>query len=87
MNPKALLLFIALLPQFTDPSSEVPVAVQIIVLGLMHTLSCAVVYTGVGTGARRVLATRPAAAQIVVRVSGVAMLGIGAVLLIEQVMA
>lgn len=87
MNPKALLLFIALLPQFTNPSSELPVAVQIIVLGLMHTLSCAVVYTGVGTGARQVLAARPAAAQIVVRVSGFVMLGIGAVLLIEQVMA
>ena len=47
------MLFLALLPQFTDPETAWPIAVQIVVLGLVHVASCAVVYTGVGTGARR----------------------------------
>jgi threonine/homoserine/homoserine lactone efflux protein len=52
LNPKALLLFLALLPQFTDVAYAWPMPVQIMVLGLVHTLSCAAVYSGVGVGAR-----------------------------------
>jgi threonine/homoserine/homoserine lactone efflux protein len=55
LNPKVFLLFLALLPQFTDPNAAWPLALQVVVLGLVHVTSCAVVYTGVGTGARRVL--------------------------------
>ena len=86
LNPKALLLFLALLPQFTTPAGWAP-GVQIAVLGLLHTISCAVVYTGVGAGARTVLGTRPRAARVVGRVSGAAMIVIGLVLLVEQVVA
>ncbi|NGP09099.1 LysE family translocator, partial [Rhodococcus sp. 14C212] len=50
LNPKVLLLFLALLPQFTDTDARWPLAVQIVLLGVVHTVSCAVVYTGVGTG-------------------------------------
>ena len=46
--------------------------------------SCAVVYTGVGTGARRVLRARPAAALAVTRCSGAAMIVIGVMLLGES---
>ena len=60
LNPKVFLLFFALLPQFTDPDAAWPLAAQIAVLGLVHVTSCSVVYTGVGTGARRVLRARPA---------------------------
>ncbi len=84
LNPKLFLLFLALLPQFTDPDARWPLAVQIVALGLVHVASCAVVYTGVGTGARRVLRTRPAAARMVSRFSGAAMVVIGVVLLVEQ---
>ena len=84
LNPKVFLLFLALLPQFTDPDAGWPLAVQIAVLGLVHVASCAVVYTGVGTGVRLVLRTRPAAARVVTRFSGVAMLVIGVLLLVEQ---
>ena len=59
LNPKVFLLFLALLPQFIDPEAAWPVAAQIVVLGLVHVASCAVVYTGVGTGARRLLQARP----------------------------
>jgi len=87
LNPKVFLLFLALLPQFTDPNAAWPLALQIVVLGLVHVTSCAVVYTGVGTGARRVLRARPAAALAVTRCSGAAMIVIGVVLLGEKLIS
>ncbi|GLY17681.1 lysine transporter LysE [Kineosporia sp. NBRC 101677] len=84
-NPKALLLFLALLPQFTDPAAAWPLTVQLVALGGLHMLMCAVVYTGVGTGSRTLLRARPAAARLVARCSGVAMTAISAGLLIEQI--
>jgi len=87
LNPKALLLFLALLPQFAARGMAWPFAVQIGLLGLVHVANCAVVYTGVGTAARRVLRTRPAVAKAVSRFSGVAMIVIGTVLLAEHLHA
>lgn len=84
LNPKVFLLFLALLPQFTDPQAPWPVAVQILALGLVHVASCAVVYTGVGKAAQRVLPARPSAARVVCRVSGVAMIVVGGALVVEQ---
>ena len=84
LNPKVFLLFLALLPQFTDPDAAWPIAWQIVVLGLVHVASCAAVYTGVGTVARRVLRAQPTAARAVTRFSGTAMIVIGVVLLAEQ---
>ncbi|MET0854108.1 MAG: LysE family translocator [Microterricola sp.] len=84
LNPKVFLLFLAILPQFTTPDAGWPLWAQISTLGLVHVASCAVVYAGVGVGARVVLSARPTAARIVTRVSGVAMIAIGALLLGEQ---
>ncbi|MGW0734051.1 LysE family translocator [Streptomyces sp. NPDC002851] len=84
LNPKALLLFLALLPQFTDPDGSWPTAAQIGTLGLVHTLSCAAIYLSVGLLARTVLGARPTAARVVTRLSGVAMLVIGVLLLVEN---
>ncbi|GAA4623373.1 LysE family transporter [Actinoallomurus vinaceus] len=84
LNPKVFLLFLALLPQFTDPDARWPIAIQIAMLGSVHVASCAVVYTGVGTGARLVLRVRPTAARAVIRFSGAAMVGIGVLLLVER---
>ena len=86
-NPKALLLFLALLPQFITRSAGWPVAAQIALLGLVHTANCAVVYTSVGATARRVLRTRPAIATAVTRCSGAAMIGISVLLLAERLLA
>jgi threonine/homoserine/homoserine lactone efflux protein len=86
LNPKVFLLFLAVLPQFTDPGGSWPLAVQIIVLGLAHVANCAVVYLAVGLGARRVLSTRPAAARVVTGLSGVFMICIGALLLVERLL-
>jgi threonine/homoserine/homoserine lactone efflux protein len=84
LNPKVFLLFLALLPQFTVADAPWPIAAQIVALGLVHVASWAVVYTGVGTGARQVLRGRLAAARVVSRVSGTAMVVLGVVLLVEQ---
>jgi threonine/homoserine/homoserine lactone efflux protein len=86
VNPKGLLLFLALLPQFISQSAGWPVAVQIALLGLVHTANCAAVYTGVGVTARRVLRARPATAAAVTRCSGAAMIVIGVILLAERLL-
>ena len=83
LNPKVFLLFLALLPQFVDSQRPWPVPAQIVTLGLVHVTSCAVVYTAVGLGARVVLRTRPVAAQVVTRLSGVLLAIIGLTLLVK----
>lgn len=85
LNPKVFLLFLALLPQFTDPQGSWSAAVQMFALGCVHVLSCAVVYLAVAYSAKRILRARPRAAQVVTRISGAAMVVIGALLLIRQV--
>jgi threonine/homoserine/homoserine lactone efflux protein len=86
LNPKVFLLFLALLPQFTDATAPWPVPMQMIGLGLVHTFSCGVIYLLVGFGSQVVLGARPAAARLVSRISGAAMIIIAVVLLIEQVL-
>lgn len=86
LNPKVLLLLVALLPQFTDPRAGWPLPAQIALLGLVHTVSCAVVYTAVALTARHVLRARPTAALAVSRVSGAVMVGLGLVLGVEQLL-
>jgi threonine/homoserine/homoserine lactone efflux protein len=87
LNPKALLLFLALLPQFTDRHRGWPVAAQIAVLGLVFTLTCAVFYFVLGLLTRTVLHTRPATARTVSRVAGAAMVIIGGALLGDRLLA
>jgi len=84
LNPKVFLLFLALLPQFTDPKAPWPVPVQIIALGLIHVFSCGVVYLLVGFGSQAILQTRPVASRIVSRVSGASMVAIALVLIAEK---
>ncbi|GAA3949498.1 LysE family translocator [Gordonia caeni] len=85
LNPKVLLLFLALLPQFTSPDSGWPIGGQILLLGSVHVVSCAVIYFAVAGGARRVLQARPGAARVMGRISGVAMLVVAVALIAEQV--
>jgi threonine/homoserine/homoserine lactone efflux protein len=82
LNPKGMLLFLALMPQFLG--GDWPVAAQIGALGLIHVTICGVVYSGVATAARAVLRTRPAVATWVTRGSGLAMILIATALLIER---
>ena len=87
MNPKVFLLFLAILPQFTGAASPWPIGMQIAVLGGVHMVSCAAVYFAVGFGASSVLQARPKAARAVGAASGVAMIVIGVILLVGQLIA
>ncbi len=86
LNPKVFLLFLALLPQFTDPAGSWSIPVQIISLGLIHLFSCGVVYFLVGFSSQTILRTRPRAAQIVSQISGIAMVVIALLLFAEQIL-
>jgi threonine/homoserine/homoserine lactone efflux protein len=87
LNPKGLLLFVALLPQFTSPRWSWPLAAQLGLLGLVFVVNCAAFYLCLGTFARRILHARPAAALALTRFSGAAMIVIGALLLVERLAA
>jgi len=87
LNPKGLLVFLALLPQFVSPRGSWPLAVQLGTLGLVFTLSCAVFYLSMGSVIRRMLGASPAVARVITRVSGAAMIVIGALLLAERLLA
>jgi threonine/homoserine/homoserine lactone efflux protein len=86
LNPKGLLTFFALLPQFTNPHASWPLAGQIGVLGLAFVTTCAVFYLLLGSAAQTVLHTRPAIARAVSRFSGAAMVAIGATLLLDRLL-
>jgi threonine/homoserine/homoserine lactone efflux protein len=87
LNPKGLLLFLALLPQFTNPRWSWPLAGQLGFLGLVFMFTCTVFYFCLGSFARKILHARPAAARAVTRFSGAAMIIIGALLLIDRLIA
>jgi threonine/homoserine/homoserine lactone efflux protein len=84
LNPKALLLYFSLFPQFIHPANGWPVATQTGLLSALHMTACAVVYLTVGVLARTVLKTRPSAARVVTRTSGAMMIAIGGFLLVER---
>jgi len=84
LNPKVFLLFLALLPQFTDPHGSWSVAMQMSALGCLHLITCTVIYLLVGYGSKTVLGARPLAAQRVSVVSGIIMVIIALFLFYEQ---
>jgi threonine/homoserine/homoserine lactone efflux protein len=86
INPKGLLFFVALVPQFVSPEAPLPVPVQSGLLGLTFVLLAAVVYTAVALLSRRLLQSRPGAARRVTLASGIIMLVLGAALLSEELL-
>ena len=87
LNPKGLLLFLALLPQFADRHGSWPLPGQLALLGVVFTLSCGAFYLGLGAFVQAILVSRPWAARALTRVSGAAMIVIGAILLAERLLA
>jgi threonine/homoserine/homoserine lactone efflux protein len=85
LNPKGLLIFVTLLPQFTNPQFAWPVAAQLAVLGLVFVATCAVFYLALGSFARGVLHARPSAARGLSRLSGAGMFAIGAVVIVQRI--
>ncbi len=86
INPKGLLFFVALVPQFVSAEAPLPVPVQSGLLGLTFVLLAAVVYTAVALLSRRLLQSRPGAARRVTLASGIIMVCLGAALLSEQLL-
>jgi threonine/homoserine/homoserine lactone efflux protein len=86
LNPKGLLVLLALLPQFASPHGSWPLSAQLGLLGLVFTLSCALFYLGLGSSARKVLHGRPRAATAISSLSGAAMFVIGTLLLAERLL-
>jgi len=84
LNPKGLLLFLALLPQFTNPRWSLPVGVQLGLLGMVFMASCALFYLCLGSLAGKILHARPGAARVITRFSATAMIVVGALLLAER---
>lgn len=84
LNPKGLLLFLSVLPQFARTSARWPVPVQLVVLGGVFVAICGVFYLLLGHLAGRVLATRPSLTRVATRVAGVAMILVGIALLVER---
>ncbi|MBP2386427.1 LysE family translocator [Paeniglutamicibacter kerguelensis] len=83
-NPKALLLYLALIPQFVRPDAALSVPAQTAIFGLSHMTLSVFIYSGVAIGARVLLRSRPTAARAVTLFSGLIMIGLGLVLVIEQ---
>jgi threonine/homoserine/homoserine lactone efflux protein len=84
LNPKGLLVFLALLPQFAGPGRAWPVAVQLCVLGVVFMVTCGAFYLALGSVARAVLVRRPAAAVVVSRVAGAGMVAVGVFLVVDR---
>lgn len=84
LNPKGLLIFVALLPQFASADRDWPLAVQLSILGLVFVVTCAAFYLTVGSVARTILQARPAAARAVSRLSGAGMILVGASLIADR---
>lgn len=87
LNPKGLLFFLALLPQFVDPNGTWPVWQQLGFLGIVFQVLFCLFFIILGTTAKRFLATRPSAAKTVSRISGIAMILIALFLATERALA
>ena len=86
LNPKGLLIFVALLPQFAAPTHPWPLPLQLAALGLIFVLTCAAFYLALGSAARTLLHSHPRAARQISRVSGAGMLLIGTTLLTDRLL-
>lgn len=83
LNPKALLFFLAFLPQFADPGADWPVIMQLLTLGGVWVALIAVFYTILGRSAAHTFAGRPEYGEVLTRVVGAAMVVAGLALLVE----
>jgi len=83
-NPKALLLYVALIPQYLDTSATAPISVQTATYGLTHVGVSIVVYFSVAMAARALLRSRPKVARGVTLCSGVIMVCLALGLIYEQ---
>ncbi|AGF73372.1 LysE family translocator [Corynebacterium halotolerans] len=74
LNPKGVMAFVALLPQFVVPAAAWPPGAQLFTLGLVFIASAMCAYSLLGLFARKVLAGSDRASRILTGVAGTAML-------------
>jgi len=86
INPKGLLFYVALIPQFVSTDASLPVPVQSGLLGMTFVALAGLVYTVVALLSRTLLQSRPGAARAVTLASGIIMVALGTVLLGEQLL-
>ncbi|MFF2629795.1 LysE family translocator [Kitasatospora griseola] len=82
LNPKGLLLYLSLVPQFVTPGTALPVAAQVTALGAVNVLCCATIYTAVALTTARLatrLTTTPTAARRLSAISAVLLLAVAGV--------
>lgn len=84
LNPKVLLTFIALLPQFVNLQLNWSLFEQIMLLGIVHMLNCAFIYPFVGVGTGLLLQRKPQYSYWLSRASGVAMISIAVGLFMQS---
>lgn len=84
LNPKGLMLFIALLPQFVSPGQAMPVSGQMFALGLVFIASATSFYGLLGMFAGRVLAGSERASRLLTGVAGAAMMAVAAGMLAQH---
>jgi len=85
LNPKGLLIFLSILPQFTRTASGWPLPLQLATLGGVFIAICALFYLPLGHAASRVLGARPGIVNAVTKVAGASMILVGVGLLTERV--
>lgn len=85
LNPKVILLFVALLPQFVSPDWG-PVTVQLAILGAFIIVLSAAWQTALALGAERArrLIARPSVQRVVNRATAAVFLGFAALMLYEH---
>ncbi|MDH6116232.1 LysE family translocator [Kitasatospora sp. GAS204B] len=82
LNPKGLLLYLSLIPQFIAPHAALPIGLQVAVLGALNVLACAGIYGAVALLAGRAggsLANSERGARRVSTASAVLLLAVAAV--------
>jgi threonine/homoserine/homoserine lactone efflux protein len=82
-NPKALLVFAALLPQFVRSGGMWPVALQLAVLGLVFTALVGAFYPLLGTVAATLVVRSRRLRLLLARAAGTVMIVLGVLLLAE----
>ncbi len=84
LNPKGILIFLSILPQFTQHAGGWPLPAQFAFLGIVYMLITAAFYVPLGYAADRVLGARPRVAKITTLIAGIAMILVGIALLAER---
>ncbi|MEW1837598.1 LysE family transporter [Nonomuraea angiospora] len=81
LNPKGVLLYLSLMPQFISTETGIPLGFQLAALGLLHVANCAILYGLLALATARAshaLTRTPKASRRISAVSGTMLLVVAA---------